>query len=79
MYNGPLSPRIASSLFLGRDTSIDALIEGTARWVHGEFLFVLLEHLDVIARQIRDLVNVFDIVVGSIAGNLTSRGRIHSR
>jgi hypothetical protein len=40
---------------------VDPLIKCATRWMHSEILFVLLEHLQIMAGEIRELVDITDL------------------
>ena len=74
----PLVVTTMSIQALGRLTLVNAFVKHTSRRIDHEFLFVLLEDLFVGVSQAFDLVNVLDIIVGTIARNETSCTRIHA-
>jgi hypothetical protein len=64
---------------LSADSVVDTLVEGTPWRVDGEVLFILFEVLDVVIGQSRDLVDVTDLFIRPVGGNLAGRSGEHSR
>lgn len=63
---------------LRRDACIDTFVKGATGWICCKILFIFLKDLDIVVGQAFDLINLLDRVVGSVAGELSSRMREHS-
>jgi hypothetical protein len=64
---------------LGGDAAVDTLIKDTARWVHGKKFLIVLNHFLVVFRQSLNFINVLDRLVRTVACDLASGMRKHSR